>query len=173
MKTPPDGTPITGLRLLMLLLVIVAASVAIHGYHYGIEDEAIYLPAIKAHLNPALYPHDAIFFQPQTRPTLFDDLVAASARVLRAPVDCTVFACYLGTLLAFYAGLWAMASRLFPGLRGRMGGVLLTAALLTMPVAGTSSGIANSVTTSFQLMPSSKARRTWTSLKGGFVVLKP
>jgi hypothetical protein len=137
MKTPPDGTPITGLRLLMLLLVIVAASVAIHGYHYGIEDEAIYLPAIKAHLNPALYPHDAIFFQPQTRPTLFDDLVAASARVLRAPVDCTVFACYLGTLLAFYAGLWAMASRLFPGLRGRMGGVLLTAALLTMPVAGT------------------------------------
>ena len=137
MKTPPDGTPITGLRLLMMLLVIVAASVAIHGYHYGIEDEAIYLPAIKAHLNPALYPHDAIFFQPQTRPTLFDDLVAASARVLRAPVDCTVFACYLGTLLAFYAGLWAMASRLFPGLRGRLGGVLLIAALLTMPVAGT------------------------------------
>ncbi len=67
MKTPPDGTPITGLRLLMLLLAIVAASVAIHGYHYGIEDETIYLPAVKAHLNPALYPHDAIFFQPQTR----------------------------------------------------------------------------------------------------------
>lgn len=137
MKTTPDGTPITGLRLLMLLVVIVAASVAIHGYHYGIEDEAIYLPAIKAHLNPALYPHDAIFFQPQTRPTLFDDLVAASARVLRAPVDGTVFACYMGTLLAFYAGLWAMASRLFQGLRGRLGGVLLTAVLLTMPVAGT------------------------------------
>lgn len=137
MKSSSDGNPITGLRLFMLLLVIVAASVAIHGYHYGIEDEAIYLPAIKAHLNPALYPHDAIFFQPQTRPTLFDDLVAATARVLRAPVDCTVFTYYLATLLAFYAGLWTLAARLFPGVRGRLGGVLLIGALLTMPVAGT------------------------------------
>lgn len=120
-----------------LLVAMVAASAAIHGYHYGVEDEAIYLPAIKAHLNPALYPHDAIFFKAQTKPTLFDELVAASARLLNAPVDWTVFAYYLGTLLAFYAGLWALAERIFPGLRARLGGMLLVAALLTLPVAGT------------------------------------
>jgi len=124
-------------RLLGFLLALVAASVCIHGYHYGIEDEAIYLPAIKAHLNPALYPHDAIFFELQTRPMLFDDLVAATARVLHLAVDWTVFGYYLATLLAFFAGLWAIESRLFPSERARWGGVLLAAVLLTLPVAGT------------------------------------
>ncbi len=137
MNSSWDGNSISGWRLLALLLVIVAASVAIHGYHYGIEDEAIYLPAIKAHLNPALYPHDAIFFQPQTRATLFDELVAATARAVHAPVDRTEFGYFIATLLVFYAGLWALAALLFPGLRGRLGGVLLIGALLTMPVAGT------------------------------------
>jgi hypothetical protein len=137
MNTSWDGNSISGWRLLALLLVIVAASVAIHGYHYGIEDEAIYLPAIKAHLNPALYPHDAIFFQPQTGATFFDELVAATARAVHAPVDRTEFGYFLGTLLIFYAGLWALAALVFPGLRGRLGGVLLIGALLTMPVAGT------------------------------------
>jgi len=138
MKILLNGNSITGWRLLVLLLMLVVASLAIHGYHYGIEDEAIYLPAIKAHVNSALYPHDAVFFEPQTRPTLFDDLVAATARVLRAPVDWTVFGYYLGTLFVFYSGLWALAARLFPGTRGRLGGVLLIGTLLTMPIAGTS-----------------------------------
>jgi hypothetical protein len=128
---------IRGVRLLGLLVALVAASVWIHGYHYGIEDEAIYLPAIKAHLNPALYPHDAIFFELQTRPMLFDELVAATARVLHLALDWTVFAYYLGTLLAFLGGVWAVQARLFRGDRGRLGGVFLVAVLLTLPVAGT------------------------------------
>jgi hypothetical protein len=177
MKKFSCGRAIWGARLAGLpvapLVALVAASVLIHGYHYGIEDEAIYLPAIKAHLNPALYPHDAIYFQLQTRPMLFDDLVAYTARWLHLAVDWTVFAFYLGSLLAFYAGAWALQSRLFPGTRagkagnaalpaagarsgnaalpvagarsgnaglpaaGAGGGVLLVAALLTLPVAGT------------------------------------
>jgi hypothetical protein len=138
MKVSPDENPITGLRLFVLLLGMVAASIAIHGYHYGIEDEAIYLPAIKVLVNPALYPQDTIFFAPQTRFMLFDNLVAAVARVTHARVDCTVFGFYVATLLAFYAGLWALTMRLFPGRRGRMGGMLLIGSLLTMPIAGTS-----------------------------------
>ena len=128
---------IRGVRLLGLLVALVAASVWIHGYHYGIEDEAIYLPAIKAHLNPALYPHDAIFFELQTRPMRFDNLVAATARVLHLAVDWTVFGYYLATLLAFFAGLWALQAKLFPGAKARLGGLLLAAVLLTLPVAGT------------------------------------
>ncbi len=77
------------------------------------------------------------FSRRKPRPTLFDELVAASARLLNAPVDWTVFAYYLGTLLAFYAGLWALAATLFPGLTARLGGMLLVAAALTLPVAGT------------------------------------
>ncbi|SRR6266568_1354903 len=137
MQAPSDGTSISRLCLLALLMFVAAATLLIHGYHYGIEDEAIYLPAIKAHVNPALYPHDASFFQPQTWPTLFDDLVAATVRLLCIPVDWTVFGYYLGTLLAFFAALWAFASRLFPELRARLGGILLVAVLLTLPIAGT------------------------------------
>jgi len=136
-KSASGGAAVSGVRLLALLLAMVFASLAIHGYHYGIEDEEIYLPAIKAHLNPALYARDAIFFQAQTRATLFDDLVAASSRWSHLPVDWTVFIYYLGTLLAFYAALWAFAARLFPATRARLGGVLLVAAMLTLPVAGT------------------------------------
>ena len=132
MKLQSGRNSDSGVRLFALLAVMVAASIAIHGYHYGIEDEAIYLPAIKAHLNPALYPHDAIFFQPQTRTTLFDELVAACAHMLHAPVDWTVFGLYVGTLLAFYAALWALAARLFPGLRARLGGMLLVGALFNV-----------------------------------------
>jgi uncharacterized protein DUF6798 len=137
MKAALGVGAIRGVRLLGLLLALVAASVLIHGYHYGIEDEAIYLPAIKAHLNPALYPHDAIFFELQTRPMLFDELVAGTARRLHLAVDWTVFGYYLGTLLAFYGGLWTLQARLFPDERGRLGGLLLVAVLLTLPVAGT------------------------------------
>lgn len=137
MKAYCGESSISGVRVFALLLVMVAASVAIHGYHYGIEDEAIYLPAIKAHLHPALYPHDAIFFQPQNRATLFDELVAGTARELHAPVQWTVFGYYLGTLLVFYAGMWALGSQLFHGLGARLGGMLLVGTLLTLPIAGT------------------------------------
>lgn len=137
MKTQRGESFIPDVRLLALLLLMVAASLAIHGYHYGIEDEAIYLPAIKAHLNPALYSHDGIFFQPQAKATLFDELVAGTARVLHAPVDWTVFVYYLGSLLVFYSGLWALAARLLPGFEARLGGMLLVGALLTLPIAGT------------------------------------
>src|SRR5208337_3224624 len=114
MSASSGGSSISGMRLFGLLVALLAVSVAIHGYHYGIEDEAIYLAAIKAHLNPSLFPHDAIFFQPQARATLFDELVAVTAWGLHAPVDWTDFGYYLGTLLAFFAGLWALAVRLFP-----------------------------------------------------------
>jgi hypothetical protein len=137
MSASSGRTTKSGVWLLGLLIALVAASLAIHGYHYGIEDESIYLPAIKLHLNPSLYPHDAEFFQPQARATRFVELVATTARLLHAPVDWTVFGYYLGTLLAFYAALWALASRLFAGMRGRLGGLLLVGALLTLPVAGT------------------------------------
>ena len=48
------------------------------GYHPGIEDDSVYLSAVKSDLNPALYPHDAEFFRVQLEATLFDKWVADS-----------------------------------------------------------------------------------------------
>jgi hypothetical protein len=133
-----EGNQIGGWRYWALVAALVAVSIAIHGYHYGIEDEAVYLPAIKAHFHPELYPHDRIFFEPQVKPMLLDDLVAASARVLHAPVDCTVFGYYVLTLAAFFAALWTVVRQMFPEWKEQLGGVLLVATLLTLPIAGTS-----------------------------------
>jgi len=41
------------------------------GYHPGLEDDGIYLSAVKADLNPALFPHNAKFFRLQMQATAF------------------------------------------------------------------------------------------------------
>ena len=60
------------------LLLLAALAFLVHGYHYGIEDQATYLPAIKITLDPTLYPHDAEFFTMQSAPTIFPHLLAAT-----------------------------------------------------------------------------------------------
>jgi len=46
-------------KSLGILLLLAAFAILLHGYHPGVEDDGVYLPAIKRHLNPQLYPHDA------------------------------------------------------------------------------------------------------------------
>ena len=46
------------------------------GYHPGLEDDGIYLTAVKADLNPALYPYNANFFRLQMEATVFDEWMA-------------------------------------------------------------------------------------------------
>ena len=60
-------------RVFAGLLGLTAATIAIHGHHVGVEDQAIYIPAILKHLDPALFQRDAVFFEAQTRPTLIDE----------------------------------------------------------------------------------------------------
>ena len=54
------------LREALLILLLTIAGFAVMGYHPGLEDDGIYLSAVKSDLNPALYPHDADFFRLQT-----------------------------------------------------------------------------------------------------------
>jgi len=73
------------------LLALTALALAVHGYHLAVEDAAIYVPAIKQHLNPALYPFNAEFFLVQTRPMLFDELVAWSIKLTHLPFNWAIF----------------------------------------------------------------------------------
>jgi len=119
------------------LLLLTTAGLLVHGYHYGIEDQAIYLPAIKQALNHELYPKDSIFFAPQTKATLSTWLVAGSARLLNAPVDVTVFAWHVLSVFLFLGGCLAVARRVFASERACWGSVAFVTALLTLPVTGT------------------------------------
>ncbi len=121
----------------LLIAVLTVAGLLVHGYHYGIEDQAVYLPGIKQQIDPSLYGHDSVFFQPQTRPTLITNLVAASVTRTGLTTDTVVLAWQLLSIYLFLLGCWMVASRVFPSDRARLAAVATITALFTLPVAGT------------------------------------
>ena len=107
------------------------------GYHPGLEDDGIYLAAVKADLNPALFPYNANFFRLQMEATLFDGWMAHFVRWTGMPV---AWAELFWQLVSLFVILWAakkIANRLFAEESARWGGVALVAALFTLPVSGT------------------------------------
>ena len=56
------------------------------GYHPGIEDDGVYLAAVKADIRPTLYPHDSDFFRLQLQATVFDKAMADFVSVTHIPV---------------------------------------------------------------------------------------
>jgi len=51
------------------------------GYHPGFEDDAVYLTAVKADLNPALFPHDSEFFRLQMQASEFYGAMARFVKI--------------------------------------------------------------------------------------------
>jgi len=107
------------------------------GYHPGIEDDGVYLSAIKSDLNPALYPHDAEFFRVQLQATLFDKWVADSIRWSHLPVSVGEFLWQFATIGLILLACWSIVRCLFADELVRWGGIAMVAAMLTLPVAGT------------------------------------
>jgi hypothetical protein len=107
------------------------------GYHPGIEDDGIYLSAIKGNLNPALYPHDAAFFRLQLQASYFDNVVSGFVRLTHISVETTVFLWQLGSITLILFSCWSIARKLFDEERAHWAGVALVAAMFTLPVAGT------------------------------------
>lgn len=125
------------LRSAAILLVLTFGAVLVHGYHPGVEDDFVYLPAIKHNLNPALYPHDADFFQLQLQATVFDKVVAWSVKLTHAPLDWALLFWQTAAIFLVLLGCWKIARRCFSEEHAQWTGVTLIAALLTIPVAGT------------------------------------
>src|SRR5438270_3274159 len=121
----------------LYLALLTLLALAVHGYHLGTEDQAIYLPAIKKILNPVLYPHDAEFFLAQTRPTLFPQLIALSQHASHLPLEVVIFLRQIVAILLVLWGCLRLVRRCFPSTTAQWAGVTLTAVLLTLPVAGT------------------------------------
>ena len=127
-----------GLKTLAVLLLLTLGAVAVAGYHPKVEDAEIYLPGVLKVLNPQLFPYNQAFFASHAHMTLYPNLIAASVRLTRLPLD---YAMLLWQLLAIWLLLfacWRIARLCFATSRAVWGGVALLAALLTIPVAGTS-----------------------------------
>ena len=107
------------------------------GYHPGLEDDGIYLPAVKADLNPALFPHNASFFRLQCQATVFDGWMAHFVRWTSMPL---AWAELVWQLVALFLILWAVkkiANLLFRDSSARWAGVSVVAGVFTLPVSGT------------------------------------
>lgn len=125
------------LKRFLIILCFTLLGFAVMGYHPGLEDDGIYLTAVKADLNPALYPHNFDFFRLQMQATIFDSAIAGFARVTRIPVAWSEL---LWQLISIFLILWAchsIARRLFNTPTAQWSAVAMVAAMLTLPVAGT------------------------------------
>ncbi len=122
---------------MLILIGLTAAAILVHGYHDGIEDMAVYLPAIKKLLHPALYPFDANFFLLYIRWTLFHQTIAASVRITHLPIDWICFLWHCSGIFLVFLGCLRLIRRCFPEPAAHWAAVSLVAALLTMPVSGT------------------------------------
>jgi len=107
------------------------------GYHPGIEDDGVYLSAVKSDLNPALYPHDSDFFRVQLQATLFDKWVAGFIRISHIPVAATMLLWQFASIGLILFACWSIARAVFDEARAQWGAVAMVGAMLTLPVAGT------------------------------------
>lgn len=124
-------------REFLILLLLTFAALLIAGYHPFVEDAEIYLPGVEKLLHPELFPFNAQFFAGHAGHTLFPNLMAWSVRLTHQPLSVVLLFWQLASIFLLLLACWQLSGRCFPDQAGRWAGVLLIAALLTLPVAGT------------------------------------
>jgi len=125
------------LRDFLLLILLTAGAIAVHGYHPFVEDGEIYVPGIKQALDPQLYPYNAAFFASHAHMTLFPELIAGSIRLAHVPVEWGLLAWHFTSIFLLLLGCWHVGRLAFGRPLAAWGGTALVASLLTIPIAGT------------------------------------
>jgi hypothetical protein len=126
-----------GARDALFLFLLTAAAILVSGYHYGAEDMAVYLPAIKKLIDPSLYPFDANFFLLYIRVTLFHQAIAAIVRFTHLPLEWVALLWHVASVYLLLLGCLRLSRRCFAERAAQWAGVTLVAVLFTLPVAGT------------------------------------
>ena len=89
-------------------------------------------------LDPGLFPAGENFFQSHASLTLFPDLIAASVRLGHLSLEWALLLWQWLSIFLLLLACWQLSSKCFAEATARWCGVALLAALLTLPVAGTS-----------------------------------
>jgi hypothetical protein len=124
-------------KALLLLVLLTFLALLIEGYHPWAEDAEIYLPGVEKVLHPELFPFNSQFFEPHARSTLFPKLIAASVRISHLQLETVLFLWQIASIFLLLLACWQLSTRCFADPKARWAGVVLIAALLTLPVAGT------------------------------------
>ena len=118
-------------------MLLTFLGLLVHGYHFGFEDGAVYMPAIKYHLDPTLYPHDSIFFMNQMRFTVYPATMALLVRLSHMTLESVAFPIYILSVFLVLLGCLRLTKRMFVSPEAQWSSVTLIAALLSLPVSGT------------------------------------
>ena len=113
------------------------AALGIHGYHLGVEDAEIYIPAAKRLMRPELYPFAPEFFLSHGRLSIFSPLLALAAQLTRLPMDWVILLSYILSVFLILAASWQLVSICFASARSRWIAVSTLCAVLAMPAANT------------------------------------
>ena len=119
------------------LVGIAFLAVLVHGYHLGVDDAEIFVPAIKRVADPGLYPFGSEFFQAHARLTLFPDLVGNSARLTHLSTNFVIFSWHVACIFLLLLASWQLVRACFHSGAACWSGVALLAGVLSVPVAGT------------------------------------
>ncbi len=122
---------------LLRLALLTAVAICVHGYHFGTDDGAVYLPAVVHAIHPNLYPYGAEFFKSHADLSVFTAVVGASARLFHLNVEWTLFLWHLLTVFIYLLAAWRLACACFESARAHWSAVVLSAMVLTVPAAGT------------------------------------
>ena len=132
---------------LLPLFLLACVAILIQGYHLGVNDSEIFLPAIKQVADPQLYPFGSEFFLTHARLSLFAPIIGHSARWLHLPTDLAIFLWHIGSVFLILIAAWQLACLCFQNARARWSSVVLLAAMLPIPVAGTALAISDNYLT--------------------------
>ena len=134
------------------LLGCTALAFGLLGYHPFAEDGGIYATGVTLRLHPELFPAERglpySFAMAHTGHSLFVPALAAIIRVLHLPQDVAMFAIFITSLIATLAAAGSLARVLFPSAASQRWAMLLLAASLGLPAAGTSLYLADPYLTS-------------------------
>jgi hypothetical protein len=83
------------------------------GYRYGASDQAFYVPAVTARLDPALFPRDGALIASQARLTRIDETMAAAARVSTLDLPALALTLYVVSLALLALAGWMLARTLY------------------------------------------------------------
>ena len=122
---------------ILIVTSLTALAILVHGYHFAIEDAAIYFASIKKSMDPSLYPFNSEFFLSQTGPMLFDVAVARLAAIMPFSLKWTALLLHVTSLFLVIYGCLALSRRVFVDRAAQWSAIILVTAVLTIPVSGT------------------------------------
>ena len=134
-RTAARTRPSTGLLTAVLCTVV---ALLLLGYHPWAEDGGIYASSLALRMQPGLFPAERGFAMAHTGRSLFVPALALLARAAHLSLPVALFTAYVLSLLATVLAAQRLLEQIFEDTAARRWSLVLFAASLGVPIAGTS-----------------------------------